>query len=205
VLIDCSYGDYQKPLADCWSTLAPFLARGPILLPVPANGRGPEIAPELMRHGVSEIYVDAAMRNALRRLGGNDRMSLRTGIREDIERLERLVKPIEGASGIMLAASADGASGATAKLLPEFETTSEVTILFTGYINPDTPAERLTKSGRAQTMRWNVHPRLADTVALVQSAQAKTVIPAFCDRSYLPVLASALVPARVTMDGPIAF
>jgi Cft2 family RNA processing exonuclease len=204
-LIDCSYGDYQKPLGDCWSTLAPFLPRGPLLLPVPANGRGPEIALELMRHGVSEIYVDDAMLNALQRLSGSDRMSLRTGIREDIERLERLVKPIEGARGVMLAASADGASGATAKLLPEFETTSEVTILFTGYINPDTPAERLTKGGRAQTMRWNVHPRLADTVALVQSAQAKTVIPAFCDRSYLPVLASALAPARVSMDGPIAF
>src|SRR5271155_3406861 len=23
-LIDCSYGDYQKPLVECWTTLAPF-------------------------------------------------------------------------------------------------------------------------------------------------------------------------------------
>jgi hypothetical protein len=103
----------------------------------------------------------------------------------------------------MLAASADGSSGATAKLLPQFEEQPEVTILFTGYVNPNTPAERLAKIGRAKTMRWNVHPRLSDTVALVKSVQAKTVIPAFCDRSYLTALASALAPAHVTMDGPI--
>jgi Cft2 family RNA processing exonuclease len=202
-LIDCSYGDYQKPLAECWSTLAQYLGRGPLLLPAPANGRGPEIALELMRHGVGEIYVDDATRKALDRLGGGDRMSLRDGLRDEIERLAHLVKPIDGARGIMLAASADGASGATAKLLPQFENKPEVTILFTGYINPNTPAERLTKSGRAKTMRWNVHPRLADTVELVKSVQAKTVIPAFCDRAYLAQLAAALAPARVTMDGPI--
>ncbi len=63
----------------------------------------------------------------------------------------------------MLAASADGTSGATAKLLAGFENKPEVTILFTGYVNPGTPAERLVKSGRAQTMRWNVHPRLCPT------------------------------------------
>ena len=53
-------------------------------------------------------------------------------------------------------------------------------------------------------MRCNVHPRLADTVALARSIEAKTVIPAFCDRARLPALAAALAPARVTMDGPIA-
>src|SRR5271168_149265 len=39
-LIDCSYGDYQKSLAEYWSKLAPFVERGPLLLPAPANGRG---------------------------------------------------------------------------------------------------------------------------------------------------------------------
>ena len=53
-------------------------------------------------------------------------------------------------------------------------------------------------------MRWNVHPLLADTVTLVRTTQAKTVIPAFCDRSKLDALAGALAPARVTMDGPLA-
>ena len=203
-LIDCSYADYQKPLTQAWNTLAAYLGRGPLFLPVPSNGRGPEIALELMRHGVAEIYVDEAMQNSLRRLGDGARISLREGIGEEVKRLAEVVKPIERARGIMLAASGDCASGASAKLAAQFEPTPEVTILFTGYVNPTTPAERLTKSGRAQTMRWNVHPRLSDTVALVRVIGATTVIPAFCDREKLPALAAALAPARVTMDGEIA-
>jgi Cft2 family RNA processing exonuclease len=200
-LIDCSYGDYQKPIEECWRMLAQFLGRGPLLLPVPANGRGPEIALELMRHGIDDICVDDAMRNALQRLAGSDQISLRAGRRDEIERLVQIVKPIDGAHGIMLAASADGTSGTTAKLLAQCENKAEVTILFTGYVNPNTPAERLTKSSRAQVMRWNVHPRLADTIETVKLVHARTVIPAFCDRAQLPALTSAFAPSHVTMDG----
>lgn len=202
-LVDCSYADYPKPLAECWAALARYVERGPLLLPVPANGRGPEIALELMRHGIKDICVDEAMREALQRLRGGDAGSLRDGTRDDVERLAAIVKPIDGPRGVMLAASADGASGATARLIPQFESAPEVTILFTGYVNPTTPAERLTKSGRAETMRWNVHPRLTDSVALVRALKAKTVVPAFCDRAELPALAAALAPARVTMDQTI--
>jgi hypothetical protein len=104
---------------------------------------------------------------------------------------------------VMLAASADGASGATADLLHEFERAPDVGILFTGYINPNTPAERLAHSGRARRIRWNVHPRLSDMLALARTARARTIIPAFCDRAQLAALASALAPARVTMDAVI--
>jgi len=202
-LIDCSYADYQKPLAECWHDLARFMERGPLLLPVPANGRGPEIALELMRHGVADIYVDDAMRAALQQLGGDEAGVLRPDTVDDIRRLAEIVKPIDGARGVMLAASADGTSGATARLLPQFDNLPEVTILFTGYVNPTTLADRLTKNGRAQTLRWNVHPLLSDTVTLVGAVQAKTVIPAFCDRVKLPELAAALNPARVTMDAAV--
>jgi Cft2 family RNA processing exonuclease len=202
-LLDCSYGDYDKPITECWSKLAPLVERGPLLLPVPANGRGPEIALELFRHGRTDIFVDDAMNAALRRLAGSESVSLHAGAASDIKRLADVVQPIDGARGIMLAASADGSSGATAKLLPQWEQAAEPAIVLTGYVNPTTPADRLAKSGRAQTMRWNVHPRLSDTVALVRALQAKTAIPAFCDRSQLPALAAALAPARVTMDGPI--
>jgi Cft2 family RNA processing exonuclease len=202
-LIDSSYGEYQGPLQECWPELAAALGNGPLLLPVPANGRGPEIALELMRHGARDIFIDDAMRKALHQLGGAAKISLRAGLAEDIEQLAAIAKPIDGPRGVMLAASADGASGATARLLPQFERSAEIQIVFTGYINPTTPAERLAKSGRAKTMRWNVHPRLSDTVALVRSLQAQTVIPAFCERTLLPQLAAALAPARVTMDGVV--
>jgi Cft2 family RNA processing exonuclease len=199
-LVDCSYGAYEAPLAECWNKLASFLERGPLLLPVPANGRGPEIALALLRHGRTAIFVDDAMQKALRELGNGAGISLHDTIGDDIEQLASTVKPIDGARGIMLAGSADGTSGATARLFGAWQDKSEPAILFTGYVNPTTPADRLVKSGRAQFMRWNVHPRLSDTVALVRATQAKTVIPAFCDRSQLAALAAAFAPARVTMD-----
>jgi len=199
-LIDCSYGDYQRPIEECWSEFATHLDKAPLLLPVPANGRGPEIALELMRHGERDIFLDKAMQNALRQLGDGAKASLRAGLADEIERLAAIARPIEEPRGVMLAASADGASGATAQLLPQFEREPQVAILFTGYINPNTPAERLTQGGRAQRMRWNVHPRLSDVVAAVRAVQAQTAIPAFCDRAQMPALAAALAPARVTMD-----
>jgi Cft2 family RNA processing exonuclease len=202
-LIDCSYGDYQKPLAECWEKLASFAGRGPLLLPAPPNGRGPEIALALLRHDIGDIFVDSATQKALWRLGDVDRISLRDGAGDEIERLAATVKPIDSAHGIMIAGSADGASGATKTLLADWENSASPAILMTGYVNPTTIAERLVKSGRAQTMRWNVHPLLSDTVALVRAVQAKTVIPAFCDRTQLGALAAALAPARVTVDGTI--
>jgi Cft2 family RNA processing exonuclease len=202
-LIDCSYGDYDRALAACWSEFAAHLGKGPLLLPVPANGRGPEIALELMRHGFRDIFTDDAMQKALRQLGDGVGISLQAGLAEEIRRLAEVTRPIDGARGVMLAASADGTSGAAAHLLPEFERSPEVGILFTGYINPNTPAERLAQNGRAQRMRWNVHPRLSDTLALARSVRARTIIPAFCDRTQLGALAGALAPARVTMDGVV--
>jgi Cft2 family RNA processing exonuclease len=203
-LMDCSYGGYDAPLAECWNKLAPFVERGPLLLPVPANGRGPEIALALLRHGRADIFVDDAMQKALLLLGDSAGISLHDNVGDEIRQLASTVKPIDGARGIMLAGSADGTSGTTARLFGEWRDKSEPAIVFTGYVNPTTPADHLVKSGRAQFMRWNVHPRLSDTVALVQATRANTVVPAFCDRSQLAALAAAFAPARVTIDGDVA-
>jgi Cft2 family RNA processing exonuclease len=202
-LIDCSYADYERALGACWAEFAGHLGKGPLLLPVPANGRGPEIALELMRHGCRDIFIDEAMQKALRQLGNGAGISLHDGLAAEIRRLIEVARPIDGARGVMLAASADGTSGAAARLLPEFERSPEVTILFTGYVNPNTPAERLAQNGRAQRMRWNVHPRLSDTQKLARTVHAQTIIPAFCDRAQLAPLAAALAPARVTMDAVV--
>ncbi len=202
-LLDCSYALHDKPIAECWSDLKPFLERGPLLLPVPANGRGPEIALQIARQGLADIFVDNAMQKALTQLIGSDSISVRADVAKDIKRLAETARPIEQARGVMLAAAADGTSGATARLFEHWEQTKEPAIVFTGYVPPATPAQRLTKSGRAQFVRWNVHPRISDVVSLLQVVKPKTVIPAFCDRAHLPGLSAALAPAQVTMDGPI--
>ena len=204
-LLDCSYGGYDTPLAECWRKLEPFVERGPLLLPIPANGRGPEIALALLRHGRTDIFVDDAMQKALQQLCDGAGILLHDTIGDEIKRLAATVQPIDGARGIMLAGSADGTSGATARLFGAWQDKPEPAIVFTGYVNPTTPADLLVKSGRGQFIRWNVHPRLSDTVALVRATQAKTVIPAFCDRAQLAALAAAFSPAHVTMDERLAF
>jgi Cft2 family RNA processing exonuclease len=202
-LVDCSYANYDKPIGECWGALEPYAERGPLLLPVPANGRGPEIALEFLRYGRTDLYVDAAMDRALRLLCTTDSASVRSNVDDDVKALAVTAKPIDTARGVMLAASADGTSGATKQLLEQWQQREEPAIVFTGYRAPDTPADRMIKSGRAQFVRWNVHPRISDVVAMMQHIKAKTVIPAFCDRSQLSALAQTLAPAHVTMDGPV--
>jgi Cft2 family RNA processing exonuclease len=205
-LLDCSYAGYDRPISACWSELAPFAERGPLLLPVPANGRGPEIALEIFRRGATKIFVDDAMGKALQRLTTDDRACLQAGVAEEIARLAQAARPIDTAEprGVMLAAAADGSSGATARLLAQWENAAEPAIVFTGYVTPGTPAERLVKSGRGKFVRWNVHPRLSDVLILMRAVRPQTVIPAFCDRSQLALLSEKLAPARVTMEQTIA-
>jgi Cft2 family RNA processing exonuclease len=199
-LLDCSYGVYQKSVGESWDALAPLVGRDPLLLPVPADGRGPEIALEVLRHGRTDIFFDEAMSIAVRQLCSTARASVRVDIDDDLQALSAAAKPIGAPQGVMFVASADGTSGASKDLLERWEHKSEPTIVFTGYRAPGTPADRMIKSGRAHFLRWNVHPRLSDVAALVKTVKPRTVIPAFCDRSQLPDLARALAPAAVTMD-----
>ncbi len=198
VLLDSSYGDDDTPLAERLKVLAPCLA-GDVLLPAPADGRGPDIALHLYRAGKT-VRLDETTRDAMIDLTGPARGYLRDGAETDLAQLAETALPPDDISGATLSTPADGSDGVTAELIAKWENTSEPAIVFTGYIPPGTPADRLVKSGRAKFLRWNVHPRLSDTIALVRSTGATTVIPAFCDSKVLPALQAALKPAKVTMD-----
>lgn len=198
VLLDSSYGDDDTPIAERLKILAPHLA-GDVLLPAPADGRGPDIALHLYRAGKT-IRFDDATRAALRDLTGPARESLREGVETDLAQLADAALPLGGASGATFSTPADGSGGTTAKLFAQWEHATQPAIVFTGYIPPGSPADHLVKSGRGKFLRWSVHPRLSDTIALVRSTGAAMVIPAFCDSKFLPALQTALQPANVTMD-----
>jgi Cft2 family RNA processing exonuclease len=198
ILFDCSYGEDDTPLAGRLKTLAPHLA-GDVLLPAPADGRGPDIALHLYRAGKT-IRFDETTRVAVRDLTGSAREYLRDGVESDLNALVEKALPPGELSGATFSTPADGSGGATAKLIEQWETTSQPAIVFTGYIPPGSPAERLVKAGRAKFLRWNVHPRLSDHLTMVRTTGAATVIPAFCDAKFLPALQAALKPANVTMD-----
>ncbi|MBM3372494.1 MAG: MBL fold metallo-hydrolase [Betaproteobacteria bacterium] len=203
VIVDASYGHYDTPLEECQARIAHCIDRGPLLLPVPENGRGPEIALYLDQAGLGPPHLGEVMRNALERLATTDSECLRPGVANRLAMLAAQAPAIGGARGVMLANRADGASGEAAELLAHWGASAEPAIVFTGYLPPGTPAAELTGSGRAQHLRWNVHPRLSDNAALVRATGAATVVPAFGDAKCLPDWQRAFAPARVMLQGPV--
>lgn len=202
LILDASYGDYENTLAECQRNLAPHFATG-VLLPVPENGRGPEMALHLLQAGHALPHLDATMRNALQRLATADQDCLQHGAAEILARIAADAPVIGNPQGVMLASRADGMSGETARLIAQWERQPDPAIVFTGYLPPGTPAERLTHSGRAQYLRWNVHPRLSDNAELVRKVGAKTVVPAFGDAKHMPAWQRAFTPAQILLNGTI--
>jgi hypothetical protein len=203
VILDASYGAYDKSLAECLIEFDQLFDHAPVLMPTASAGRGPEKALYLLRSGRALPYLDGVMRAALERLSGEASACVTSGVGDDIARLARECPPIDGAVGVMLAGAPDANAGVTAKLVTQWENEAQPTIVFTGYLPPGTPAKRLTDSGRAQYKRWNVHPRLSDNARLVRETGARCVLPAFGDARYLADWQTAFAPARVTLEGPV--
>lgn len=202
LILDASYGDYQMSLADCQRNLAPHFASN-VLLPVPENGRGPEMALHLLQAGHALPHLDTAMRNALQRLATVERDCLHDGTAEVLAGIAADAPEISKPQGVMLASRADGMSGDTAKLIAQWEHQTDPAIVFTGYLPPGTPAQHLTYIGRAQYLRWNVHPRLSDNAALVRRTGAKAVVPAFGDAKHVLAWQRAFTPAQILLNGII--
>ena len=53
------------------------------------------------------------------------------------------------------------------------------TIVLVSYQAQGTTGRRLVESGRALFHRWNVHPRVSDNLALIDSVKPRRIIPAF--------------------------
>jgi Cft2 family RNA processing exonuclease len=204
IIIDASNGDDDTPLARQAAELDAILDGNCVLLPVPADGRGPEIALHIARRGDLDLRLDPAMRSSLRRMIDREGASLRAGVVAELERIVETAGTIDGPRGVMLATPADGTRGETARYIAQWEDSTEPMFVFTGYVPPGTPAAHLVTVGRAKFLRWNVHPRISDNVNLVRSVGATIVIPAFCDQSYFSALSKALAPAAVIADSPLA-
>lgn len=200
VILDASYGAYDTPLSECARTLAERCRGRDVLLPVPPGGRAPEIALHFARLGVVPA-LDDAVRQATAWLAAEHGESALPEVRDELARLADAAPAING-RGIMLAATADGTAGAAARLIEEYERAPSPDIVFTGYLPPGTPAERLTKSGRGAYVRWNVHPRLTDNAALVRATGAQIVMPAFGASG--AALSQAFAPAQVAASPTVA-
>ena len=204
IIVDASYGCDDTPLSERLKDFDRWFAAPPVLLPVPADGRGPEIALYLARKGYSDLRLDDAMRGSMRRIASSGAPSLREGAAVELARISQTAGMIDGPRGIMLATRADATEGEAARLIGKWEGDSEPAILFTGYIPRGTPTERLLKSRRASYLCWNVHPRFSENTALVRDVGATTVIPAFSEPDQRAGLARAFAPAALTVEMPVA-
>ncbi len=201
VVLDASYGDYADSMKDCAARLAPVFERGAALVPVPPDGRGPELAYHIASaHGILPC-LSADLRASIERMAGAERDSLRPGVTDELARIAREAPPITGPQGILLTGRADASDGEAASLAARWEREAGPEIVFSGYFPPGSPAQRMVDSGRARYIRWNAHPRLADNVALARSVKAKSIVPAFGDASrYLEAWRAAFAPARVVIE-----
>ncbi|HEV2008992.1 MAG TPA: MBL fold metallo-hydrolase [Burkholderiales bacterium] len=206
IIIDASYGAYETTFDECVKKFDPVFDAGPVLLPIPVAGRGPEIALYLMRSHRAVPHIDDALRASLTRLATHDSACLKPGIAAELAQLAAESAMIEKPAGVMLAGAADATAGDAAKHVAAWEPEPTPAIVFTGYLPPGTPAERLTTSGRASYLRWNVHPRLADNAQLVRAVGAQIVLPAFGDATrHCHAWETAFAPARVVVSGCAEF
>jgi hypothetical protein len=203
VVLDGSYGDYAGSIEDCTAELMPVFDRGAALLPVPPDGRGPELAHCIAASTGTLPCIGADLRSSLKRMAAAERESLRTGVADELARIARDAPSIEGPRGVLLAGRADASDGEAASLVARWEGNAAPEIVFSGYFSFESPAHRLVGTRRARYIRWNAHPRLADNVSLARAVKARTVMPAFGEARHLEAWTGAFAPARVTVEREI--
>jgi Cft2 family RNA processing exonuclease len=181
MIFDNSYGDAEETIEQQQRRIVDILAKGPALLPVPPDGRGPELATVLLEAGL-EVAIDEQVRSVAVMLTQAARESARP---ESIPRLERLIRNARQLDaeaepkGAMVAHGGSGDVGVAGALIRRWQDKADPTILFTGHVASGTTGRRLVESGRALFQRWNVHPRASDNLALIGSVRPRRIIPAF--------------------------
>lgn len=182
-ILDVSYGVYDTTGTDAKATLAAMIGDvSPVLLPVPAGGRGPDMALWLKRTTGDWPRIDPAVREIASRLAGDWSGCVRPELIADLAALAAEAPPADRAAnraeGIIVAAKPNLTGGATADLADSVLAAGG-RIVFTGHVAKGTRAARLVKEGTAAFARWPVHPRLSDNVDLARRLGARRVLPAF--------------------------
>ncbi|WP_445679014.1 MBL fold metallo-hydrolase [Radicibacter daui] len=187
---DASYGNRDQSLADQIGALAEAAREGAVLC-VPAAGRGPEMALRLAALGLRPLPCPV-IRREIEALATDD-----SGIIDAAPRaaMAALLKDGQLAGGaptpqdIVITTDANAESGLAADLLARRE--EGFRFIFTGYVPPGTPAERLVAAKQALWCGWNVHPCLGDMLWLQREIKPRWVMPAFVKPASASKLAEA--------------
>jgi Cft2 family RNA processing exonuclease len=181
MIIDGSYGDADETLEPQRRRICDILARGPALLPVPPDGRGPDIAACLLEQGF-DVAIDEQVRSVAAMLMQSARHSARDEAVPGLARLLKDARVLDAKSparGVMVAYGGSGDVGVANALIMRWQEAADPTMLFTGHLPAGTTGWRLVDSRRALFQRWNVHPRMADNLALIERVDPRRIVPAF--------------------------
>lgn len=193
LIVDASYGDYDRPLSEGVEQIAQRAAAGPLLLPAPAGGRGLEMAVELHERGFEVGLCPAHCRMMETLLAAPG--VLRPAAAQRLLRIAEAAGQLSEAAaphGVMIAGAAHVERGMAADLVRRWAGEAVPQIVFTGHVAEDGIASRLVAEDRAAFVRWNVHPRLSDLRAIIAATGARKVMPAFLPQSRIAGLAEAL-------------
>jgi hypothetical protein len=170
-----------------------------VLLPMPADGRGPDIAIYLLEQGF-DVAIDDATRSVATMLLGPGRESVRPASIPLLQKLIEDARRLDGAAeprGAMVAHGGSGDAGVAGELVKRWKDSPNPRILFTGHLAAGTTGRKIVDSGRAQFQRWNVHPTFSDNLSLVERVNPRRVIPAFGEARFLSIWQARVAPREL--------
>ena len=180
LLLDASYGLDPTPLAVRRATLLEALDRPRVLLPAPADGRGPELLLFLSEATGRVPVLCPRTRERLARTLAAARASLRPGIAERLSALLKAAPPwSEDPPGVVIAEGAKLDGGPAALLARAWCERGDARIVLTGHVPRGSPARALLERGAAVHRRWPVHPDRATLEALVARVRPWRIVPLF--------------------------
>ncbi|SOC00487.1 Cft2 family RNA processing exonuclease [Rhodobacter sp. JA431] len=203
-VFDCSYGAEPAQLADQRAAVLSAIAAGPCLLPAPTAGRGLEIALACLEAGHAVALCPETWRVA-DLVAQNPDWLARNGANA-LNRLLQQARRLEPAAplrGVMVAGGPNCNAGLAATLGPR-ALQEGVAVIFTGHLAQGAPAAAWVAEGRAQRLRWNVHPNLATLRKMLAEVMPETVLPAFAPAALRADLAAAL-PAPWAQSGSLTW
>jgi len=197
IILDCSYGVDDKPLADGQRALLDLADDGPLLMPAVPQGRGPELALHFLQNGVIPS-IDDTLRAAII---GMRSECLRAEVRADFAKLQDAPPIPDEPAGVMLASPGNADKGTSKLLVDKWLNDRRVQIVFTGFIDPGLPAAQLVKDERARVVRWKIHPSLSENAETVRAVGARIVLPCFGGTAAnFAEWQKAFAPARVIFE-----
>jgi Cft2 family RNA processing exonuclease len=205
MIFDASYGDAEETQARQRADVADLAEGAAILLPVPADGRGPEIA-IFLQHAGFDVAIDEQVRAAANQLTRAARLSAKPASLPALEALIRDARPLDAdtpARGVMVAHGGSGDAGVAASLIRRFREQGNPAIVFTGHLAAGTTGRKLVEEGRARFRRWNVHPTFSQNLRLIETVNPRQVMPAFGDARFFPLWRASLKP-RDVITSPVA-